>query len=75
MIVLIITQLLALFVFGFVGTIFSWAGAIIFTLYIGHDWHVAQSYPKTLDNAIDSACDLYIDLVNLLLDVLNIIDR
>ena len=75
LIVLIITQLLALFVFGFAGTIFSWAGAIIFTLYIGYDWHVAQSYPKTLDNAIDSACDLYIDLVNLLIDVLNIIDR
>ncbi len=75
LIVLIITQLIALLVFGFVGTIFSWAGAVLFTLYIGYDWHVAQSYPKTLDNAIDSACDLYIDLVNLLIDVLNIIDR
>jgi len=75
LIVLIITQLLALFIFGFAGTIFSWAGAVIFTLYIGYDWHMAQSYPKTLDNAIDSACDLYIDLVNLLIDVLNIIDR
>jgi FtsH-binding integral membrane protein len=75
LIVLIITELLAWIVFGFIGTIFSWASAIIFTLYIGYDWHVAQSYPKTLDNAIDSACDLYIDLVNLLMDVLNIIDR
>lgn len=75
LIVLIITQLLALLIFGFTGTIFSWVGAILFTLYIGYDWHVAQSYPKTLDNAIDSACDLYIDLVNILIDVLNIIDR
>ncbi len=75
LVVLIIIQLVALLVFGFAGTIFSWAGAVIFTLYIGYDWHVAQSYPKTLDNAIDSACDLYIDLVNLLIDVLNIIDR
>lgn len=75
LIVLVVTQILALVIFGFAGTIFSWAGAIIFTLYIGYDWHVAQSYPKTLDNAIDSACDLYIDLVNLLIDVLDIIDR
>lgn len=75
LIVLIVVQLISVFVFGFFGTIFNWIGAGIFTLYIGYDWHVAQSYPKTLDNAIDSACDLYIDLVNLLLDILRIIDR
>lgn len=75
LIVLIVVELIAIFVFGFWGTIFSWVSAIIFTLYIGYDWHVAQSYPKTLDNAIDSACDLYIDLVNLLIDILHIIDR
>lgn len=75
LLVLVIVELVCIFFFGFFGTIFNWAGAIIFTLYIGYDWHVAQSFPKTLDNAIDSACDLYIDLVNLVIDILHIIDR
>jgi len=75
LIVLIITQLAGIFLLGYSGTLFNWAGAIIFTLYIGYDWHLAQAYPKTLDNAIDSACDLYIDIVNLFEDVLHIMDR
>ena len=75
LIVLVITQLIGIFLLGYAGTLFSWAGAVIFTLYIGYDWHVAQSYPKTLDNAIDSACDLYIDIVNLFEDILHIMDR
>lgn len=75
LIVLIVVELVSIFIFGFFGTIFNWISAVIFTLYIGYDWHVAQSYPKTLDNAIDSACDLYIDLVNLVIDILHIIDR
>ena len=75
LIVLIVTELLALLIFHYVGTIFSWAGAIIFTLYIGYDWYVAQAAPKTLDNAIDSACELYLDLINLFLDFLRILDR
>lgn len=74
LVVLIIVELVSIFVFGFFSTIFNWAGALIFTLYIGYDWHVAQSYPKTLDHAIDSACDLYIDLVNLVMDILHILD-
>lgn len=75
LVVLVITQLAGIFIFGYSGTLFNWAGAAIFTLYIGYDWHVAQSYPKTLDNAIDSACDLYIDIVNLFEDILHIMDR
>ena len=30
---------------------------------------------ELMDNAIDSACDLYIDLINLVIDILHIIDR
>lgn len=75
LVVLIVVELISVFIFGFFGTIFNWISAAIFTLYIGYDWHVAQSFPKTLDNAIDSACDLYIDLINLVIDILHIIDR
>ena len=44
--------------------------ALIFCGYIGYDWARAQQRPKTADNAIDSACALYLDIVNLLLRVL-----
>ena len=44
--------------------------ALIFCGYIGYDWARAQHRPKTADNAIDSACALYLDIINLLLRVL-----
>lgn len=75
LLVLIVTELVAMLIFHYTGTIFSWAGAAIFTLYIGYDWHVAQAAPKTLDNAIDAACELYLDLINLFLDILSLLDK
>ena len=44
--------------------------ALIFCGYIGYDWARAQQRPCTADNAIDSACALYLDIINLLLRVL-----
>jgi FtsH-binding integral membrane protein len=44
----------------------------IFSLWIGYDWAKAQQYPLTLDNAIDSCVDLYLDGFNLFLRVLNV---
>ena len=49
--------------------------AILFTLYIGYDIQKAQAYPKTLDNAIDSAIDLYLDIINLFLRILRILAK
>lgn len=49
--------------------------AIIFCGYIGFDWSMAQQYPKTLDNAIDSAADIYIDIINLFIRLLEIFGR
>ena len=46
--------------------------ALIFCGYIGLDWNRAQAYPKTLDNAIDSAADIYLDVVNLFVRILSI---
>lgn len=55
--------------------IFDWFFAILFSLYIGYDWCKAQEYPKTLDNAVDSAMDLYLDIINLFMRLLQIFGR
>ena len=61
--------------FGYSGTLFNWFFVIIFSLYIGFDWQKAQMFPKTADNAVDSALDLYLDIINLFLQLLRIISR
>lgn len=68
----LIVELVAVFLFGYAGNLFNMLFVIVFSLYIGYDWCKAQAYPKTLDNAIDSACDLYLDIVNLFLRLLAI---
>lgn len=75
-------SLLALLVVGLFGSLFglsmgfySYLAAGIFSLYIGYDWARANQYVRTLDNAVDSACDLYIDIINLFLHVLSIVGR
>ena len=45
---------------------------IIFAGYIGYDWAKAQAYPMTLDNAIDSAADIYVDIMNICIRILSI---
>ena len=44
--------------------------ALLFCGYIGYDWSKAQSKLKTLDNAIDSAAELYLDIINLFIRLL-----
>ena len=48
-------------------------GAVLFSLYIGYDYWKAQQYPKTIDNAVDSALDIYLDIINLFLRILSIL--
>ena len=45
----------------------------IFTLYVGFDWSRAQAFPKTIDNAVDSAIDIYLDVINLFIRILSIL--
>lgn len=61
----------------FVGEIIilSWIAAVIFSLYIGYDFWKAQQYPATIDNAVDSALDIYLDIINLFLRLLRIMAR
>lgn len=69
---LIITELL-LMLFRIPQIITAWIGAIIFSLYIGYDFWKSQEYPKTVDNAIDSALDIYLDIINLFIKILEIL--
>ncbi|MCR5203287.1 MAG: Bax inhibitor-1 family protein [Lachnospiraceae bacterium] len=65
-------------IFAFLGiasNLYSFIVAIIFSLYIGYDWAKAMQYPKTVDNAVDSACDIYLDIINLFLRILSIMAR
>lgn len=75
LIVVIIVELVAVFLFGYRGTIFDWAVAIIFCGYIGYDWARANAIPKTVDNAVDSAAALYMDIIILFLRILRLLGR
>lgn len=49
----------------------DWLVALLFCGYIGYDWSKAQQKFKNLDNAIDSAAELYLDIINLFLRLLS----
>ena len=69
---MIIVEVVAYLFFG--GTNWtSYAIAALFSLYIGYDVQKAQLYPRTLDNAIDSAIDIYLDITNLFIRILSIL--
>ena len=61
------------YICGYQGHIFDYIFIIIFSLYLGYDWCKAQEYPKTIDNAIDCALDIYLDIINLFVRILSII--
>ncbi len=52
--------------------VISYFGAVLFSLYIGYDFWKAQQLPHTVGNAIASACDIYVDIVNLFMFLLEI---
>ncbi len=68
----LIAELVASFIFGYGGDLFNWLFVLIFSLYIGYDWFRAQAYPRTLDNAVDSALDIYLDAINIFIRLLAI---
>ena len=74
---LLITVLLELILFiaGASLGIIDYIVVAIFCGYVGYDWAKANEQPKTIDNAVDSAAELYIDIVNLFLRILRILAR
>lgn len=75
LVAMIIVELADTFVFHKEHGITDWAVAVIFCGYVGYDWGRANNIPKTLDNAVDSAAALYMDIINLFLRILRILGR
>lgn len=71
----IVVELIEIFIFGIHHGIIDWIVVLIFCGYIGYDWGRANQIPKTLDNAVDSAAALYMDIINLFLRILRILGR
>ena len=53
----------------------AWVAAALFSLYIGFDVYRSQQFPKTVDNAVDCALDIYMDIANLFLRILQILGK
>ena len=53
--------------------IVTWISAIVFSLYIGHDFVSAQHASHNVANAIIFGADIYLDLINLFVDLLAIL--
>ncbi len=66
---------LVMSLFGFYSNTYSYIVAIIFALYIGYDFWRSQQFPKTADNAVDCALDIYLDIINLFIRILAIMGR
>lgn len=78
----LLISLLCLFVVGIISifviglyTVYLYLGVILFSLYVGYDVYRAQEYEPTVDNAVDSALDIYLDIVNLFIRILQIMNR
>lgn len=75
LLIVIVVELLNMFFFKRDMAWIDWVVVLIFCGYIGYDWGRANRIPKTLDNAIDSAASLYMDIINLFLRILRILGR
>lgn len=75
LIAVLIVELIQIFVLRVQRTWTDWAVVVIFCGYIGYDWGRANRIPKTIDNAIDSAAAIYMDIINLFLRILRILSR
>ena len=75
LIVGILAELVATFLFPYTGTAFDWLFVVLFSGYIGYDVAKSQIYPKTVDNAVDCALDIYLDIINIFIRLLALLSR
>lgn len=66
-------ELVQMIFFNTHSTWIDWVVVVIFSGYIGYDWARANAIPRTVDNAIDSAASIYMDIVNLFIRLLSIL--
>ena len=75
LLITIVAELLSTLIFRAASSLFEWVFVAIFSLYIGYDWARANTCARTTNNAIDLAANLYLDIVNLFLRILEIMGR
>lgn len=71
----IVAELVATFAFHYTGAAFDWLFVILFSGYIGYDVARSQAYPKTVDNAVDCALDIYLDIIYIFIRLLSLLSR
>lgn len=74
----LVVTLIAEVVLFFLGFAVSWMDYLfvaIFSLYLGFDWARANAYPPTARNAILSATQIYLDIINIFIRLLSIFGR
>lgn len=54
-------------------TVWDWIGVGLFSAYVIYDVNQAQRVPATVDNAVDCALALYLDVINLFLRLLRLL--
>lgn len=72
---LIVVQFIAVFFFHANQTIFDWIGILIFCGFLGYDSYMMSSDAPTVPNAVFHAANIYIDIANILIRVLDIMDN
>lgn len=72
---IVIVVSIAFYFLGFDTAIIDYICVLLFAGFIGYDWAKANRCVKTVDNAVDSAAELYIDIANLFLRLVRILGR
>ena len=70
----ILVELVLVFT-GVSQTITDWIVVVVFAGFIGYDTYVATQVPPTLSNAVLVASNLFVDIINVFLRILDIIGR
>ncbi len=66
---------IVLLIIGVSQSVTDWIAAGLFSLYIAYDIYRSQQFPKTVDNAVDCALDIYLDIANLFIRLLRLLSR
>lgn len=75
LIAVVVVELFCVFILGRDFAVIDYVVVLLFSGYIGYDWARANAYPRTVNNAIDSAVDLYMDIINIFIRILSILNR
>ena len=71
----IIVEVVAGLIFHLDMGIMDYVIVLIFCGFVGYDWAKAQIYPKNAVNAVASASDIYVDVVNIFIRLLSILGK